>query len=253
MAAKRREQVTREQLIRDAIKVFFELGYSGASLRRLSRELDVSGGTLTHQFPTKDHLLLELVKGMTVFQWQMTTDMENAGTAPLLAYALEIAIQTAMCEENAAAKELYIAAYTSPLCVAHIKEWAHKKAHQLFRDWHPGWTLRDYRWVENATTAVELSALTEPCTQEYTLAEKIRVTVDCLLKIYEIPETDRRATIETILAMDYSTLGRETMEQFIQQINAANDRAVEEVLEKKKKNEQRVLEKTAKPPVSPEA
>ena len=92
MAEKRRKRIPREKLICGVTRLFLELGYTKTSTSIVCKELNISSGTLTFQFPTKEHLLLELVKGMTVFQWQMTTEMEHEGASPLLAYALEIKV-----------------------------------------------------------------------------------------------------------------------------------------------------------------
>ena len=53
-----------------ASRQFLEKGYSATTVAAISKELAMSPGNLTFHFPTKEHLLAELVDLLCSFQWK---------------------------------------------------------------------------------------------------------------------------------------------------------------------------------------
>jgi AcrR family transcriptional regulator len=58
--------ITRDELVSVAARVIGELGYDGASMRRIASDAGVSLGTLQHHFKTKDQLWKALVDEVLV-------------------------------------------------------------------------------------------------------------------------------------------------------------------------------------------
>jgi len=207
---------TRSQIIAVGIRMFLENGYSKTSCTALANELGISKGNLTFHFPTKEHLLFELVKLLTDFQWNIITEMENNRMSNLERYCAEIAIQIAICEESEIARDFYLSAYSSPMTFEHIKDWTHRKNFRIFNEKLPEWTLWDFREVETLTSAIEGGIIREPCTDRFTLERKIIVALDNLLKIYAIDKDERRAVIGDILKTDYREEGRRVLDKFME-------------------------------------
>lgn len=218
------------QIVAVGTKMFLENGFTGTSSAMLANELGISKGNLTFHFPTKEHLLYELVKMLTDFQWNIIVEMENKKMSNLERYCAEIAIQIAICEENEVARDFYLSAYSSPMTFAHIKEWTYKKNFGIFHDRLPEWTIRDFNDVENLTSAIEGGIIREQCTERFTLERKIRVTLDNLLKIYNVEEEERTRVIDEILKMDYRKEGRRVLTKFVEYVNRINEEAMEEAL-----------------------
>ena len=65
----------------------------------------------------------------------------------------------------------------------------------------------------NVTCCIERSALAEPCTEDYTLEDKIHLTLTCLLKIYDFDKEQREKVISEILSTDYQKIKTEMLKQ----------------------------------------
>ena len=59
--ARRRVKRTRLDIIQCATTMFLEQGYTASSAKQIADELDIATGNLTYYFPTKEHMLAELV------------------------------------------------------------------------------------------------------------------------------------------------------------------------------------------------
>jgi len=56
-----RTQQRRQQVIREAMRFFAQTGYHGASLTDIAKAAGVTGPGLLHHFPSKTHLLMEVL------------------------------------------------------------------------------------------------------------------------------------------------------------------------------------------------
>lgn len=222
---------TKLQIISLGTKMFLEKGYSGTSSSLIASELGISKGNLTFHFPTKEHLLYEMVKMLTDFQWNIITEMENNHMSKLERYCSEIAIQIAICEDSEVARDFYLSAYSSPMTFEHIKDWTHRKNFLIFNERLPEWSLKDFREVENLTSAIEGGIIREPCTERFTLERKIMVTLDNLLKIYNIEEDERKTVIDEILKIDYRREGRRVLAEFAEYVEHINEEALEDAVD----------------------
>jgi AcrR family transcriptional regulator len=72
--AKGRER--REAILRTTLDVFSQLGYRGASLRAIARQLDISPTLLQHYFSTREELLSEVVTAWDEENTRLSGDMD---------------------------------------------------------------------------------------------------------------------------------------------------------------------------------
>jgi AcrR family transcriptional regulator len=119
--AKGRER--RERILAAACDAFAEQGYRGASLARIAERAGVSDAGLLHHFPSKQHLLLELLKQRNE-QNRARVSGTLAGRASLRDALLQL------CAENAAAPAM-VQLFT--VMAAESIEPAHP-GHTWFRD-----------------------------------------------------------------------------------------------------------------------
>ena len=61
---------TKYEILQCATKLFLEKGYTDAYVTTIAKLLHISTGNLTFHFPTKEHILAELVRELCAFQWQ---------------------------------------------------------------------------------------------------------------------------------------------------------------------------------------
>ena len=96
----KRRTDTRLQIIRLGLKLFTEEGYTKTSAGRIAKELDISPGNITFYFPTKEHLLSELVDILCTFHWHKMEQEANEGISSVLAVCLELTAMAGACEDE---------------------------------------------------------------------------------------------------------------------------------------------------------
>ena len=69
-----RGELTRNEIIRVAANRFLNDGYTKTTVASMAKSLNMSTGNMTFYFPTKDHMLAELVDMLGKYQWDL---MEN--------------------------------------------------------------------------------------------------------------------------------------------------------------------------------
>ena len=65
------------EIITEATQQFLEKGYSNTTVSAIAKGLEMSQGNLTFHFPTKEHLLSELIDMLCDYQWKMMKDEAN--------------------------------------------------------------------------------------------------------------------------------------------------------------------------------
>ena len=214
MARHKRVSPLRDEILKKACVLFLERGYTATTIAAISKELDISTGNLTYHFPTKEHLLLDIVNEMCSFQWKRSWKHIGKDASPVLSYALEIAMQTALCEYDDIARDFYVSAYSHPLVLAEIRDWCSSKAKKQFLKYLPEWQEVDYAFAGIHSTGIQLAALLAECNEIVTLHGKIEDTAQSLLKLYNIPEEEYKDAVETVLKMDYVSMGKEMFNDF---------------------------------------
>ena len=225
--ARRKSNTTKLEIMQVAMRMFLEKGFTNTSAKAISNELDISTGNLTFYFPTKEHILLELTKEITEFHTKCIDKVFENDNDDLLSYCWEIAAQIILCEENEQAKDIYLAIYSYPMTLQFVREWTAQKNQKILGERLSDWTYERFRRVENVTCCIERSALTETCTENYTIDDKIRLILTCLLKIYDIPYDERERVINKILEADYHKMGRELLKHLTKYIENHNQKAIE--------------------------
>jgi len=230
----KKRQNTRLVIIQLAAHLFLEDGYSASSIKKIAKILKLSPGNITFYFPSKDHMLAELVDELFDFQNMMMEQAAEEGKSSLLAYCLELATIASICEEDAVAKEFYFASYSSPYTLARIRENDTKKTKAVFQEYCPDFTDEDWVSHENIVSGIEYATI---MTSENTtpLSTQIEQTLDAILLFYKVPEEIRRKKIEKVLSMDYRTMGRRILKEFRDYIDKINETKAKKAPPKKPK------------------
>lgn len=232
--ARRKANMTKLEILQVAMRMFMEKGFTNTSAKAISNELDISTGNLTFYFPTKEHILLELTKEITEFHTGCIDKVTKDDSDDLFAYCWEITAQITLCEENEQIRDIYLAIYSHPSTLQYVKGWTAEKNQKILGERLTDWTLERFRRVENVTCCIERSALTEPCTEIYTLEDKIRLILTCLLKIYDISYEEREKVINKILETDYKKTGRDLFKQLTKYIEKHNQKILEDAINERK-------------------
>lgn len=221
---------TKAEIVQTGIHLMLEKGYKNSTIKELSEILGISKGNITFYFPTKEHLLLELTNEVLEFHQKCIERVRSDGYTDLLAYCWEIAAQIVICEDYEKMRELYLEIYTHQMTMARVKYWTAEKNYKLLHPRLPDWTPEKFRIYENVACCIERSALTELCTAEYPLETKVVITLDSLLKLYDVEKETRMSMINQILDLNYHKIGRTLHEEFITFVENVNRQALERAL-----------------------
>lgn len=69
-----RSELTRNEIIRVAANSFLNNGYTKTTVSSMAKALNMSTGNMTFYFPTKEHMLAELVEMLCSYQWKKMED-----------------------------------------------------------------------------------------------------------------------------------------------------------------------------------
>ena len=229
MARPKKENPTRLAIIRVAIDLFFEKGFSNTTAAAVCREADISTGNLTFYFPTKEHILDVLVKMLCDYQWKLIEEYTDEGKSSLLCYCLELATMASVSEEIEQMRDFFVSAYSHPMTLENIRANDVEKMKQVFGAFCPDWTDEQFVEAEAIVSGIEYATL---MTTKHSAPLHIRIAgaLDVIMKLFNVPEELRRMKVQKVLAMDYASIGRRVFADFKQYINETNEKAIEDLL-----------------------
>lgn len=219
---------TRLEIIQVATRLFLEEGYTNVLISNITKEIGISKGNLTFHFPTKEHMLAELIKYLCDFQWQIMEQEVAEGNTSLTAYLFELTTMAGSCYEKPIAKDLYVAAYIHPMSLRIIRENDTIKVKKIFAEFCPDWKDADFVLAENIVSGIEYSMFVTENEDKISLDEKIAGSLDAIMKIYDVPRDVREKSIEKVLEMDYRRIGQRILKEFYDYVEAVNRKALEE-------------------------
>lgn len=208
--ARPKMQSTKYEILQCATRLFLEKGYTDTYVTTIAKELQISTGNLTFHYPTKEHILAELVRILFAFQWEK----EETGQNLLAAYLYELALIAFVCEENPNIKDLLLAVYTSPMSLAIIREYDTKRAKNTFGKYGTSWSDTDYVLAENVASGIEYAMLMTENTESVTFEQRVKSSLNAIMKLYDVPEADRKRLLAEVLATDYRSKGNIIFEEF---------------------------------------
>ena len=226
--ARRRVKRTRLDIIQCATSMFLEQGYTASSIKQIADELDVATGNLTYYFPTKEHLLAELVDMLCDYQRKMMELEADEGYSSIMGLCLELTTMAAACEADDATRDFFISAYTSPLCQTIIRKNDARRAKDVFKEYCPDWTEEHFAGAELLVSGIEYATLMN-AGGTVNLETRISGALNTILGIYNIPEETRNMKIHRVLEMDFRELGERVLKGFKQFVADTNEQALEEL------------------------
>ena len=229
MARISKSAITRLEIIQVASRQFLEKGYSGTTVSAISKELEMSPGNLTFHFPTKEHLLAELVDLLCRFQWVRMDEEANEGFSSVMAICLELTSMASACEADPVIKDFFISSYTSPMCLEIIRRNDTDRAKNVFRESRPNWTDEKFAEAEILCSGIEYATLMT-ANDPVSLETRISGALNVILDIYGIPEEIRQEKIRKVFTMDYQKLGMQVLEEFKEYVEQANEQAFIDLL-----------------------
>ena len=213
--ARLKKQHTKYEILQCATKLFLEKGYTDAYVTTIAKELQISLGNLTFWFPTKEHILAEMVKELCAFQIHAEEDKETDSEYSLLIkYMFELAMFASVCEENPNIKDLVIASYTQPLPLAVIRANDTERSKRTFEKFCMEWSETEYIQAENIASGIECAMFMTENAEKLTFEQRVTSGLDAIMKVYEVPKDIRQSALKEVMAMDYRSSGNHVFEEF---------------------------------------
>lgn len=217
------------EIIQVATGMFVEKGYSSTSFRMIADELDISSGHVAFYFQSKDAMLALLVDKLCEFQWKLMKEEAADGISSLLAVCLELMSMAAAAEESEIAKDFFVSAYQSTMCLEIIQKNDKNRAKEVFAEYCPDWTDEQFKEAASLVSGIEYATLNTN-RNSAKLETRIAGALNAIMTIYNVPAETRKIKIEKVLAMNYRSIGKRLFKEFKEFIEKENEQAFEELL-----------------------
>lgn len=229
MARIDKSKLTKLEIVDEAMRQFLDKGFTHTTLASISKQLHISSGNLTFHYPTKDHMLAELVELLCHFHWQMMEQEAGEGISSVLAVCLELTAMAGACEDDPVIKDFFISTYTSPLCLQIIRKNDAARAKRVFAAYRPDWTDEQFFEAELLVSGIEYATLmtTEPLVP---LETRITGALHNILGIYGVPEETRNIKLKKVFAMDYRSIGKQAVTAFKEYVSKSCNQAFMDLL-----------------------
>ncbi len=227
-----RAELTRNEIIRVAANRFLKDGYTKTTFASMAKALNMSTGNMTFHFPTKEHMLAELVNILCRYQRKLMEEEAKEGYGSVIAVCLELLTIASACEQDEAAKDFFLSSYRSEICMDLIRRSDKERAREVFREYCPHWTEEQFTEAAVLTSGIEYATL---LTTGESASPELRVegALRAVLSIYNVPKELQDEKIKKVLSMDYRTLGMDTLRRFREFVDHATEQALLDLLKRK--------------------
>lgn len=208
--------VTQQKVLRAAVALFLEKGYTRTTTGEIAKAAGIGQSSFFHVFPSKEALLLELVKRM--FSGQFALAGQHSGEQdPVLLYAVETALQLHIAELTEPLRELYVTGYSLPSTSAYIYRSTAERLQGIFGEYLPHAQAKDFYEMEIASAGMMRSFMAVPCDVYFTVERKIARFLECALKLYNVPVERRREVTAAVLQLDLHAMAAGIIRTTVQQ------------------------------------
>lgn len=223
--------LTKAEIITEATAQFLEKGYSNTTVSAIAKSLGISPGNLTFHYPTKEHMLAVLTDMLCDYQWKMMEQEADEGISSVLAICLELTTMASACETDAVIRDFFLAAYTSPMCLAIIRENDANRAKKVFADYRPQWNDEEFAEAELLVSGIEYATLMT-AGSPVSLETRLSGALHNILGIYGVPEDVRNTKVQKVFAMDYKNLCKRVLADFKKYVADTNESTFQSLLKR---------------------
>ncbi len=202
---------TRNKILTVCVRLFLEQGYKNTTITQITEESGISRGSFQNFFPTKDAVLLDLVKTMFGGQFGAARSIVGDNLQPVYIYAVETAIQLTLTELNESLREIYIEAYTVPNIAEYIFLQTTAELKQIFGGNFPGYTECDFYEIEIGTSGLMRNYMAKKCDIHFPLEHKVNRFLSAAMRVYNVSEEDREKVLAFVATLDLKTISTEVM------------------------------------------
>lgn len=204
---------TRKKILSVCVRLFLQQGYKETTVTQIVREVGITRGSYQNQFPTKDAVLMELVKTMFSSQFDMARSIAGDDLPPVYTYAVETSIQLALTELNENLRELYIESYTHPDTAEYIYLQTTSELKNIFAPYLPDHSESDFYDMEIGTSGLMRSYMAKRCDIHFPLQRKLECFLTAAMRVYRVPEEDQEKVLAFIAVLDIEAVASEIVQK----------------------------------------
>ena len=219
--------LTQQKMLRAAVRLFLEKGYEGTTTAEIARAAGMTPSSFFRAFPSKEGLLLELVKRMFSGQFALA-EHHGAAQDPVFVYAVETAVQLHIAELTEPLRELYVMAYSLPTTADYLYQSTAKRLECIFGDYLPDAEGKDFYEMEIASAGMMRSFMAVPCGVYFTAERKAARFLECALKLYNVPPERRREIVAGVLRLDLHAMAADIIQKTVRQAEAGFEALTEQ-------------------------
>ena len=202
---------TRKKILSVCVRLFLEQGYKHTSVTQIVEEAGIARGSYQNQFPTKDAILMELVKTMFGRQFSMAWAVTGEHLSPIYTYAVETAIQLTLTEMNENLREIYIEAYSLPNTAEYIHLKTAEKLKEIFSPYLPDHSDNDFYELEIGTAGLIRNYMSKKCDIRFPLSRKLDRFLTCSMRIFKVPEAEIQDAVAFVSRQDMKAIAGEVI------------------------------------------
>ena len=217
-----KKEKTKDKIIRVSTRMFLEHGYTATTVQMVCNKLKISKGNFTFYFPTKEHVLVELVELLCKFQEKLIDYEADRGVGSVLSICIELMTVAAACEENEIARDFFVSAFQSRMCLDYLRENHVNRAERLLADYCADWTHEQFVEAEILIQGIDYATIISS-EVSVPLDARISAALNQILGIYNIPAEIRKEKIDKTLAMDCRGLGKRVLAEFTEFVEKESD------------------------------
>ena len=227
--AKEKNIKTKYEIIQVASRLFLEKGYTKTSPNAIARELQISPGNVTYYYPTKEHILLVIVKMLCDFQWKLFQTEASQGMESISSICLEFMTVASACQENPKAKDFFTSVYQSEMCRDYLRNNHIERVKRVFQYHCSEWTEERFIMTELMVMGLYFSVFTA---DDRIIPLKIRIEagLHMILRLYDIEEEARNSEIERVLHIDYRRIGKKVYRAFVNYVENIDEHILEDII-----------------------
>ena len=202
---------TKSKILTVCVRLFLEQGYKNTTITQITEEAGISRGSFQNFFPTKDAVLMELVKTMFGGQFGAARKIVGNDLQPVYVYAVETAIQLTLTELNESLREIYIEAYTVTDIAEYIFLQTTAELKCIFGENFPGYEDSVFYEIEIGTAGLMRNYMAKKCDIHFPLEHKVKRFLSSAMRVYKMPEETVENVLAFVAALDLKTISADVM------------------------------------------
>lgn len=214
---------TRNKILTVCVRLFLEQGYRNTTITQITEDAGISRGSFQNFFPTKDAVLMELVKTMFGGQFGAARSVVGDNLQPVYVYAVETAIQLTLTELNESLREMYIESYTVTDIAEYIYLQTTAELKQIFGGNFPEYTECDFYEIEIGTSGLMRNYMAKKCDIHFPLEHKLSRFLTAAMRVYKVSEEEQEKVLAFVAALDIKTISTEIMHKLFAMLEMKYD------------------------------